>query len=699
MKTIIRRRLRQIRSVGPSAAALYAMDRLWRKAGNVSHRCAACVQATGLRTWRDEGPPRRIVPALSIPMDGAEADWCGHTFDLLGSGRRCLGLSLGEPASDLPRPWRSNYRRLFALLPRGYELIDWQVDARSGHRWSARQWHRDIAYGHIVGVDVKWPWELARLQHLPALAARLNTAPSDRRQAFECEIRAQIIDFVMQNPPGFGVNWACAMDVGIRATNLALAVDLARAAGTEFDEDFLSLVSATLRDHGEFLVRNLEWSVALCSNHYLANVVGLLYIAAYLPGEGQALDWLAFAGRETVLQLRRQFDSDGVNFEASTCYHRLSSEMMVYGAALMLNLAKSRRGDVGGWWSGTVPHYHSDPQAPALDAIRELPSNPNPFAAPDLRRLAGMGRFTQSLLRSNGSIPQIGDNDNGRFIRLGYGLDPYADLGSHAHLPEAVDALFGGSSRGNESSESAWLGTWIGNSALTRPSNLQDANGAFLAFPSFGLYVWNRRRFRLTLRCGSVGQNGNGGHSHADQLSITLDVGGRALVVDPGTGVYTADPEMRNFLRSAAVHSTIVNRGRELDSWPPGTRGLFSMEAAPKTRVIEVGPDGISAEHGNAEVTLRRNVRVAEAFVEINDEVLEGAGEFFAQLVLAEGTKCSIDNGTCHLSAPAEDASVVLHTTGGGFGISSVPISPHYGLIGKAEAICWRPGMLRMTLG
>ncbi|MEZ7879117.1 MAG: hypothetical protein QMC11_02655, partial [Rhodospirillales bacterium] len=77
-----------------------------------------------------------------------------------------------------------------------------------------------IAYGHEPGVDIKIPWELARLQHLPQLAL----AYSDQRsQNLVDEFQNQTLDFMSANPPRYGVNWVCTMDVAIRAANLILA--------------------------------------------------------------------------------------------------------------------------------------------------------------------------------------------------------------------------------------------------------------------------------------------------------------------------------------------------------------------------------------------------------------------------------------------------------------------------------------------
>ncbi|MGH7429544.1 MAG: heparinase II/III family protein, partial [Candidatus Methylomirabilaceae bacterium] len=171
---------------------------------------------------------------------------CDHVFDLLGSGPVALGPE-----------------------------IDWHRDFKSAYRWDPKTFYTDVPYGHVEGVDIKVPWELSRGQHLPVLAqAYLFTG--DERYAREAV--AQIRHWLATNPPQFGVNWACPMDVGIRAVNWLWTAGLLADAVAADREFFLDL-SAGLLAHGRFLRGNLEIGPGgITSNHYLADVVGLLYL-------------------------------------------------------------------------------------------------------------------------------------------------------------------------------------------------------------------------------------------------------------------------------------------------------------------------------------------------------------------------------------------------------------------------------------
>lgn len=80
----------------------------------------------------------------------------------------------------------------------------------------------------------------------------------------------------------------------------------------------------------------------------------------------------------------------------------------------------------------------------------------------------------------------------------------------------------------------------------------------------------------MFVSCAPNGQNANGGHCHNDKLSFELCIDGEDVIVDPGTHVYTAEPEWRNKLRSTAYHNTVVVDEKEQSRFDE--KNLFKME-------------------------------------------------------------------------------------------------------------------------
>jgi len=369
-----------------------------------------------------------------------------HRFDLLGSGwvqvkhgMRCRGLEgnrydSGPPVQpDRQGRWlegRINTRNLarsqqiWQLVDDAYVPIDWHLDFKSGYRWREDTWHADIRFGHRAGADIKVPWELARMQHLPQLAWAYALAVEEEKdflgaEVYAREFRNQVLDFVATNPPRYGVNWRCTMDVAIRVVNWLVAHDLFRARNAEFDPDFERVFLSSVYEHAVHIVNHLEWSLAFRGNHYLSNVAGLLFAAAYLPCTSETNAWLAWATRDLVAETGEQFHPDGSNFEGSTCYHRLSAEMVVYATALILALPEEKRR--GCLRADCRAHLRPPTRRPSAAAgLFDDPWAAMGAAEPvsHLERLERMAEFVVHLTKPHGHMPQIGDNDSGRFLKL-----------------------------------------------------------------------------------------------------------------------------------------------------------------------------------------------------------------------------------------------------------------------------------------
>jgi hypothetical protein len=219
----------------------------------------------------------------------------GHNFDLLGSGPTSLG----------PR-------------------IDWSCDFKTGRRWPREHISR-VPITYPDNSDIKVAWELSRFQHLPLLAAAYHLTGEQR---WLDEIRAQLEDWIDTNPVEYGVNWACTMDVAIRAANWVAA--LAIVADATADDPWLTTVLESLLLHGRFIRTHLEWA-PVRGNHYLSDIVGLLCLSAVFSEGPEGREWANWAAAELVRELRYQVRPDGCDHEASIPYHRLVTELFVCG--------------------------------------------------------------------------------------------------------------------------------------------------------------------------------------------------------------------------------------------------------------------------------------------------------------------------------------------------------------------------------
>lgn len=179
------------------------------------------------------------------------------------------------------------------------------------------------------------------------------------------------------------------------------------------------------------------------------------------------------------------------------------------------------------------------------------------FGRDYMTRLHAMFAAVLHLLKPNGRMPQIGDNDSGRFLLFGAHdtLDMHYLLALGAVFfqePEFKVREFG------FAEDALWLFGRQGYDAWNRLEGRSAATIEGKAFVQAGWYVIRRHPDYCLVSCGPNGGHGRGGHAHNDKLSIELMLDGRDVIVDPGTYLYTSDPDQRNWFRATGSHNTVA---------------------------------------------------------------------------------------------------------------------------------------------
>jgi len=496
---------------------------------------------------------------------------CAHVFDLLGSGDVNLNKFVEEHGGRVQC---------------GY--LPWHFDFKTGYRWNQRKFYKEIEipYGK---ADIKVPWELSRFQHVAVLGQAYWLTGDEK---YAQELVRQIDDWIDRNPPKFGVNWACTMDVAIRVANWIWGYYFFKDSEALTDE-FLIKFLKSLVTHGRYIMANLENKGQVTANHYLSDLVGLIYLGIAFPEFKEAKHWREFGIQELTKEMGKQVYDDGMDFEASTCYHRLALELFFYPALLC-----------------------------QLNEI-ELP---RAF----LDKLKKMFDFVLYVLKPNGRMPQIGDNDNGRLHILGK-----RDILDMTYLLTFATLFFDDPKYKIEefgfAPEALWL---FGPDAYERWREMPGRSVEELeskAFLNGGIYVMRHKKDYMVISCGLNGQNGNGGHAHNDKLSFELCVDGEDIIVDPGTYVYTADPEWRNKFRSTAYHNTVMIDGDEQSRFREDELFKMRRDAVVKVNRWKTNQeyDILDAEHNGYQrlknpATHRRQIlfNKTEGYWEIRDTLL-----------------------------------------------------------------------------
>ena len=596
-----------------------------------------------------------------------------HRFDLLGSGWVKVGFYNNAPGFEGNRyDVKADYKmsggeflnevlnkrnlkfakKIWHMIDSEYTPIDWQKDYKSGYRWSAKSWYRPQEIAKKSGGDIKVPWELSRLQHLPRLAYLCKVIPNEKNNLYR-EYRNELLDFIAQNPIRYGVNYMCTMDVGIRTANIVLAYSMFKSFGIENDDEFELVITNYVFELCEFIYKNLEWSYFLTSNHYFADVAGLLFGSACLPKCKKREKWLQFAIKEVKNEIVKQFNFEGTNREGSTAYHRLTGEMPLHSVALIHLLSK--QGET------------SDCGKDIYDIIYRS------------------GQFLNDITRPDNLFSQIGDNDSGLFFRLSItgelttaakAIDKYHNLSSYIpsdknelYLDENmndgrtfISAVSGMFQQNKENIiyplERSIINGLMGEKIET-PNERNDtiikenkhfnldkckkyewkfdslnlvSNIHMISYPKFGLYIFKSDLIYLCVNATDNGQKGNAGHAHNDKLSFELFINGKCITEDPGTYVYTASEKYRNLYRSTKAHNTLY-LGREQNR----DNGMFSMMNDTVCKVIDYTDHSITLFVEYGEYVHLRRISVEQDKIIVEDNTNGNIDDFRSDVAVTRG--------------------------------------------------------------
>ena len=482
-----------------------------------------------------------------------------HTFNILGSGwvkvyyglkvKGFIGhkyfnsvkINFDEAKNEIPEFHKSRSKKilnaLFSFNPL-YKPIDWQVDFKSGYRWSASIPSQDLKYGHLPGIDPKVPSDLERFYHLVTLGITYQITGEEK---YAKEFISQILDWIAMNPLEYGAGWRATMNVAIRIANWMIAFDffkeyLYKNQKEKFVNIFLKEFLCSLSEHGNFIMKHLEKG-NIHANHYLADLSGILILSIGSKGILEESEkWEKFAIKEIKKEMLEQVYKDGVDFENATAYHRLVLEMFFYSTIF------------------TVKVY-SKSETTNFQKVAE-----DTFGKKYISRLYKMFDFLSYVLKPDGKMPWIGDNDNGRFFKLEI---PNTEMTDMQYLL-ALGVVFFNEPKFNldfgKDKKPHFPGLLLFGretcKTLQIKTNLKKLESK--KFPVSGIYISRSYKDYLIISCGPIGTNGLGGHSHNDKLSFTLSINGKDIIVDPGVYTYTASVKWRNKFRSTSFHNTVM---------------------------------------------------------------------------------------------------------------------------------------------
>lgn len=497
-----------------------------------------------------------------------------HKFDLLGSGEKYLD-----------------------------KLLPWNEDFKTEYRWK-NKFYKDIKIvDSLNNADVKVPWELSRFQHLFTLG-KAYWITGDEKYALE--FKKEVEDWIEKNPVEMSVNWTCTMDTAIRAVNLICGYFLFEKSSS-MESEFWIEFNKLMYLHGRFIFKNLENEGEHNGNHYLSDLAGLIWLGIYFGNfivddkekENNPKKWLQFGLKEFENEMRNEVNEDGTDYEASTSYHRLVTEIFLITTIL-------------------------------------CSKNDIHFSKEYMQKLEKMCEFIMNITKPNGLSPVIGDADDGRLLIVSnYGSWEKRDF---THILAIAGEYFNRDDFRHMGRSFREDSLWV-TEAFKDFSAVSEFSSK--AYTGGGYYILRNAKVYCLIRCGELSCRGEGGHSHNDQLSIELNAYGEDFIVDPGTYIYTSDYNMRNLFRSTKMHNTLQIDSCEQNDF--NDCDLFYMKEQTFSRCIKFNKTTFLGEHygykKKCNVVHRRRVNLQESELNIKDELLgdEVNSKVYANFILDYG--------------------------------------------------------------
>lgn len=601
------------------------------------------------RRWISRYP----ITASYIDFSTFQSDWC---FFFTEDEKEQFMMQLSNvQLQEIQKDADRICQHLFQILGSGMcdvgEKLPWHIDFKVGYEWKSQYYKKIKKIDLYNDADVKIPWELSRCYHFFTLGKAYWIT---QNQQYIEEFINQVEDWIESNPVEMSVNWTCSMEVAIRAINWMSAYmffEKSPLITNEFKKGFFQ----SLYLHGVFIYKNLENKGEYRANHYLTNIVGLIWLGIFFRGlkitkssSYQPNVWLAFSLKELEKEWENQVNVDGTNFESSTSYHRLVTEMLL---------------------STTILCKKNGIELSMKYSIV----------------LEKMCEFIKDITKKNGLSPIIGDADDGRLLILSqYGNEDKRDF---RHVLAIAGEFFNRDDFRAYATGHEENALWICGSFKTIERKNEYTSKAY---PNGGYYLLKNKEVYCVVRCGELSVRGRGVHSHNDMLSIELNVSGEDFFIDSGTYVYTADYKMRNLFRSTNMHNTIqVNEEEQNDI---RETLLFSLPEQTFAKCsLFTKQHFIGTHRGFSDLIHERDIKLQENKIWIKDSFFDKQTtsgkicEYTSNFVLDDDVTIDIMKTGCRLNKKGLQLYVeVLH---GELFVEDCMISKSYGTKVKSKKL------------
>lgn len=440
---------------------------------------------------------------------------------------------------------------LFGMVARYGDQVAWQADPVSGRAWpEAFHTRVRIFDGNSGHGDVKYVWELNRHQFLPVLGKAYRLTGDEK---YASAGLALIDNWIDANPANIGINWTSALELAVRSLSWCWACALFEGAQA-LTAHRRRRILGSLSEHARHIERHLSFYFSPY-NHLIGEATALFVIGSLHPSLRRAARWRRRGWAILESEMPKQYHADGGTVEQATGYHHFTLGFHLHAILVKRHLEGAAAGRL---WTDLEKAFE----------------------------------FSMRMMRPDGSIPMIGDADEGKAMALAQ-----SDLWDFRVFLGIGAALFGRGDfkkmgGGRLLPDAAWL---VGTAGWDAHDALQDATPVTTSgdLTASGYYVmrtgWDRQAHYLAFDCGELaaGVSSDGtpsaAHGHADTLSIEVAAFGEPLIVDPGFWTYNGNLDWHRYFRETEAHNTVVVDGQSQAEF----RGRLKWSRAPRPSAHE----------------------------------------------------------------------------------------------------------------
>ncbi len=386
-------------------------------------------------------------------------------------------------------------------IPVVNNIPQWHTALDNGKKWTERHWTNISLYGKNAPGDCRTTWELNRLYYFHTLGrAYLLTAEEKYLDCFKKHLN----NWLEENPPEIGINWYSNLEVAIRALNLFWSFLMFKEGLDEqYEYKILNLVSY----HLHHVRKGIKHTEKVMNNNHLLGEAAVLYYFALVFNNP---DYLNPARDIFMREIKRQFYSDGGNFEGSSGYHKFSTYFLII----------------------------------ILSALKPVDKDYKLIKNILYKALSFISTFTDE----NYIIPVIGDWDGANIFKFN-SLPSHNIKGLLSHINlfyEDVSLL---------DEEFFWL---FGDYQYGDKKYKKIEQRRVKTFSKSGYTVISDKKDKVIFKAGNHGL-----HGHSDQLSLLYNIGSKPFLIDTGTYIYNNQPQSRRYFRSTRAHNTLLINERE----------------------------------------------------------------------------------------------------------------------------------------